>query len=332
MREFPKIDLHLHIDGSVQPETALELARQQGLAEGALSPEEAVRKMVIQPGGNGSDFKEFDLPIAVMQTAPALRRVTAELVRRLAAEGVWYAELRFAPQFHLCGGLSQREVIQAVLDGQAEGEADCPGIETGILLCAMGTLDPAEQNREQNLETVRLAKEFIDAGTGVAGIDLAGYEERLAEYADVFALAKKLGVPATCHSEFEVPQCLPFGTPRIGHGYQVAQQAELQQAVKARGVTLEMCPMSSIISYDLPDDGRHPLKVLYDQGVRVTVNTDNLVVLGTSLEREYECCRRMGFSDADLVRMNLYSAEAAFLPPERKKRLIARVRACLDEV
>lgn len=332
MKEFPKIDLHLHIDGSVQPKTALDLARGQGLPEGALSLEEVTRRMVIQPGENGTDFKEFDLPIAVMQTASALRRVTAELVRRLAAEGVWYAELRFAPQFHLARGLSQREVIQAVLDGQADGQADCPDIETGILLCAMGTLAPAAENREQNLETVRLAKEFIDAGSGVVGIDLAGYEDRLADYADVFALARELGVPATCHSEFEVPQCLPFGTPRIGHGYQVAQRQELLQAVKARGVTLEMCPVSSIVSYDLPKDGRHPLKVLYDQGVRVTVNTDNLVVLGTSLEREYECCRRMGFRDADLARMNLYSAEAAFLPPERKKRLVDRVRACLDEM
>ncbi len=128
-----------------------------------------------------------------------------------------------------------------MLDGQADGQADCPDIETGILLCAMGTLAPAAENREQNLETVRLAKEFIDAGSGVVGIDLAGYEDRLADYADVFALARELGVPATCHSEFEVPQCLPFGTPRIGHGYQVAQRQELTAGGARRAASRWRC-------------------------------------------------------------------------------------------
>ncbi len=218
MKKFPKIDLHLHIDGSVSPKTALELAQEQGLPEGALSLEEVTRRMVIPEGENGTEFKEFDLPIAVMQTAGALRRVTRELVCRLAGEGVLYAELRFAPQFHTTRGLTQREVTAAALEGAEEGLREHPEIEIGLLLCAMGTLAPAEENRDANLETVRLAKEFIDAGSRVVGIDLAGYEDRLSDYADVFTLAAQLGVPATCHSEFEVPQCLPFGTPRIGHG------------------------------------------------------------------------------------------------------------------
>ncbi|MBC2871736.1 adenosine deaminase [Acetanaerobacterium sp. MSJ-12] len=331
MKTFPKIELHLHIDGSVPPATAWQLAKDQGLPEGELTLEEVTRRMVIQPGENGTDFKEFDLPLAVMQTAPALRQVTADLIARLAGEGVCYAELRFAPQFHLEKGLTQRDAIEAVLQGVADGEAACPEIAVGILLCAMGKLEPAEANRDENLETVRLAAEFIAAGSKVVGVDLAGYEEHLADYADIFDLARELGVPATCHSEFEVPQCLPFGTPRIGHGYQVAQRPDLAEIVKARGVTLEMCPVSSIISYDLPEDGRHPLKVLYDQGVKVTVNTDNLTVLGTSLEREYEYCRQMGFCDRDLILMNINSAEAAFLPPEEKAKLVARLRACLED-
>ena len=326
MGKIPKIDLHLHIDGSVLPQTALELAREQGMAEGALSLEEITRRMVIPKGEHGTEFKEFDLPIAVMQTAPALQRVTRELVERLAAEGVLYAELRFAPQFHLEKGLTQREVIRAVLDGVQQGLEQAPEIEIGILLCAMGTLAPAEENREQNLETIRLAKEFIDAGTRVVGIDLAGYEDRLSDYADLFEFARELGVPATCHSEFQLDQCLPFGTPRIGHGYQVAEFERLIDTVRARGVTLEMCPVSSIISYDLPTDERHPLRVLFERGVKVTVNTDNLTVLGTSLEREYECCRAMGFTDDELVQMSINSAKAAFLPPEKKAALMEKIK------
>ena len=330
MPTIPKIDLHLHIDGSVMPQTALDLAKEQGMPEGSLSLEEVTRRMVIPEGEHGTEFKEFDLPIAVMQTVPALQRVTRELVERLAEEGVLYAELRFAPQFHLEKGLTQREVIQAVLDGAQQGVSHAPEIEVGILLCAMGTLAPAAENREQNFETVRLAKEFIDAGTRVVGIDLAGYEERLSDYADVFALAAELGVPATCHSEFELAQCLPFGTPRIGHGYQVAQSEQLIKAVLERGVTLEMCPISSIISYDLPTDEKHPLRVLFERGVKVTVNTDNLTVLGTSLDREYECCRKMGFTDDELVQLSINSARAAFLPEEKKEALIKRIRKAAE--
>lgn len=326
MKRIPKIDLHLHIDGSVYPETALALAQEQGLPEGTLSLEEITRRMVIPEGENGTEFKEFDLPIAVMQTAGALRRVTRELVCRLAKEGVLYAELRFAPQFHTTRGLTQREVIAAALEGAEEGVREHPEIEIGLLLCAMGTLAPAEENRAANLETVRLAKEFLDAGSRVVGIDLAGYEEHLSDYADIFALAAQLGVPATCHSEFEVPQCLPFGTPRIGHGYQVAEREDLIEAVRSRGVTLEMCPISSIISYDLPRDGRHPLRRLFDAGVQVTVNTDNLTVLGTDLDREYDCCRGMGFTDEELFRMCQNAARASFLPPEKKEALLRRMQ------
>lgn len=331
MKRIPKIDLHLHIDGSLNPETVLELAREQGMPEGTLPLEEITRRMVIPKGEHGTEFKEFDLPIAVMQTASALQRVTRELVCRLAAEGVLYAELRFAPQFHLEKGLTQREVIQAVLDGAQQGMEQNPEIGIGILLCAMGTLAPAAENRAQNFETVRLAKEFIDAGTRVVGIDLAGYEEYLSDYADVFALAAKLGVPATCHSEFELAQCLPFGTPRIGHGYQVAEQEQLIQEVLARGITLEMCPVSSIISYDLPTDGRHPLRVLFERGVKVTVNTDNLTVLGTSLDREYDCCRGMGFTDDELVQMSINSARAAFLSEEKREKLVQKIRQVAAE-
>lgn len=171
---------------------------------------------------------------------------------------MWYAELRFAPQFHLNRGLSMREVIQAVLDGQADGQADCPDIETGILLCAMGTLAPPRRTGSRTWRRCAWQKNSSTRGAGWSASTWPDMKTVWADYADVFALARELGVPATCHSEFEVPQCLPFGTPRIGHGYQVAQRQKLLQAVKARGVTLEMCPVSSIVSYDLPKDAAIP--------------------------------------------------------------------------
>ena len=121
-----------------------------------------------------------------------------------------------------------------------------------------------------------------------------------------------------------VGDALAYGTTRIGHGYQAALLPELTQAVIARGVTLEMCPDSSLsYEYGLQGDSTHPLYVLYKQGARVTVNTDNLTVLDTSLEHEYELCRKMGFTNEDIVRMNNFAIEASFADAETKKALLA---------
>ena len=170
------------------------------------------------------------------------------------------------------------------------------------------------------METVHLAKKYL--GKGVVAVDMAGYEERMSEYADIFRLADELGIPATTHSEFTVGEALKYGTTRIGHGYQAALIPELTEEVIRKGVTLEMCPDSSLsYDYGLKGDHTHPLRVLFQQGARVTVNTDNLTVLDTNLEREYDLCRKMGFSDEDIVRMNNYAIEASFADEKTKAAL-----------
>ena len=185
----------------------------------------------------------------------------------------------------------------------------------------MNHCDPAE-NHSENIETVHLAKKYL--GKGVCAIDLAGYEERMSEYADIFELAHELGIPTTTHSEFTVGEALKYGTSRIGHGYQAALIPELTEAVIERGVTLEMCPDSSLsYEYGLSGDHTHPLYVLFKKGARVTVNTDNLTVLDTSLEFEYDLCRKMGFTDEDIVKMNNYAIESCFADEETKKALLA---------
>ena len=166
MKRIPKIDLHLHIDGSVYPETALALAQEQGLPEGTLSLEEITRRMVIPEGENGTEFKEFDLPIAVMQTAGALRRVTRELVCRLAKEGVLYAELRFAPQFHTTRGLTQREVIAAALEGAEEGVREHPRSRSG---CCSARWAPSPRQRKTALQTSRRCASQRSSSTRAAG-------------------------------------------------------------------------------------------------------------------------------------------------------------------
>ena len=322
MKILNKIDLHLHIDGSAKPETVQELAKKHQIEpECHMTLDEIRRSMTIPAGEYDPDFLTFQPPLRVMQTAEGLTRITRELVERLEADGLIYAELRFAPQYHLEGGMTQEDAVLAALDGLQQGLAACKTLRAGLILCAMNHCDPTA-NHAENVETVRLAARY--RGRGICGVDLAGYEERMPEYADLFALARELGIPATTHSEFTVGEALEYGTTRIGHGYQAALVPELTEAVIRKGVTLEMCPDSSLsYDYGLTGDDTHPLYVLFRKGARVTVNTDNLTVLDTSLEFEYQLCRKMGFTDEDIVRMNNYAIEASFADELTKQALLA---------
>ena len=322
MKILNKIDLHLHIDGSVNPKTVYELSRKYGTEpECNMSLEDIEKSMVIADGEYDPDFLTFNPPLRVMQTAEGLSRITQELVERLENDGLIYAELRFAPQYHLNGGMSQEDAVLAAIDGLNKGLENCKILKAGLILCTMNHCDPAD-NHEENMETVRLAKKYL--GKGVVGVDMAGYEERMPEYSDIFALAAELGIPATTHSEFTLTDALEYNTTRIGHGYQAALIPELTEKVIEKGITLEMCPDSSLsYEYGLSGDKTHPLYVLYKKGARVTVNTDNLTVLNTSLDFEYELCRKMGFTDEDIIKMNNYAIEASFADDETKKALLA---------
>ena len=317
-----KIDLHLHIDGSVRPETVYELSRKYHVEpECNMTLDEIRSSMIIPDGEYDPDFLTFNAPIRAMQTPEGLSRVTKELIERLEGENLIYAELRFAPQYHLERGMTQEDAVVAAIEGLNEGLKNCKTLKAGLILCAMNHCDP-NQNHDENLETVHLAKKYL--GKGVCALDLAGYEERMSESADLFELAHKLGIPTTTHSEFSVGEALKYGTSRIGHGYQAALIPELTEEVIKKGVTLEMCPDSSLsYEYGLSGDETHPLYVLFKKGARVTVNTDNLTVLETSLEFEYDLCRKMGFTDEDIVKMNNYAIEACFADEETKKALLA---------
>lgn len=161
MRIRNKIDLHLHIDGSVDPQTVYELSRMdQTEPECHRSLEQIRVSMTIPEGSYDPDFLTFEPPIRAMQTAHGITRVTRELVERLESEGLIYAELRFAPQYHLQKGLTQKDVVLAALEGLKQGLASCYTLRAGLILCAMNHCDPAS-NHEENMQTVRLAKKYL---------------------------------------------------------------------------------------------------------------------------------------------------------------------------
>lgn len=321
MKICNKIDLHLHIDGSARPETVDELAQKYNIEpECSMTLEEIRNSMVIAEGEYDPDFLTFEAPIRAMQNEEGLYRITKELVETLDEQGLIYAELRFAPQYHTQKGLSQKQAVEAAISGLQDGLKNAKQLKAQLILCAMNHCDPS-QNHAENLETVHLVKEYLHKG--VCALDLAGYEERMPEYKDLFDLAHKLNIPCTTHSEFTVKDALTYNTTRIGHGYQTALIEELSNEVIRKKVTLEMCPDSSLsYEYGLTGDTTHPLAVLFKKGAKVTINTDNMTVLDTTLEKEYELVRKMGLSDEDIIQMNNYAIEASFLSDEEKVQLL----------
>lgn len=333
---FPKVDLHLHLDGSVLPETAWELAQAQGLPMPA-DTLEGYRDFIRTAANCGSVnqyLKLFEVPLRVMQNAPALAHITRELIELLSGQGLCYAEIRFAPQLHIRGGLTQRQAVEAVLEGRRQALAHCPGIAIGILLCMMAVGDE-KANWAANEETLTLTEEFL--GRGVVGLDLAGAEGfvPLKNYAPLFAHARERGIPCTCHAGDSqgpdtVADALDFGVQRIGHGHHIYNDPALCRRAIAQGVALEICPTSNIQCTTQPSYADHPAKRLLDMGMRVTINTDNMALAGVNLDTEYDhCVTEMGFSYADLVRMNEHSVRCSFLPEEDKAPLLERLESFL---
>lgn len=327
--QFPKLDLHLHLDGSVPPETLFQLAKEQGVpvpGETLAGYLEYIRRCA-QCGSVNEYLKMFDLPVAVMQDGNSLTRVTRELICLLYRQNLAYAEIRFAPQLHTCKGLSQAGAVEAVLAGREQGLKECPGFDVGILCCMM-CIGPETANWKENAETVEVTHAYLDRG--VVGLDLAGAEGivPLKNFAPLFQRAAELGISCTCHAGDSqgpdtVRDAMDFGARRIGHGHHIYDDPELVRRAIREGITIEVCPTSNIQCMTQPSYGQHPAKKLLDMGLNVTINTDNMTFAGVDLEAEYgHCLGEMGFTPEDLVKMSENSIRAAFLPQEKKKALL----------
>ena len=333
---LPMIELHLHLDGAIPPETMWDLANAQRIPMPAGTLEDFRRWLVKTSdcADVNTYLARFELPLQLMQTQEAIARVTKDVMSVLARQGHIYDEIRFAPQLHKRAGLTQRQAVEAVLEGRRQALLEHPDYDAGILLCAM-CIGAETVNMEENLETVRLAKEFL--GRGVMGADLAGAEGivPLRRFRPVFDLANELHVPATCHAGDSqgpdtVRDALSFGVRRIGHGHHIYDDPSIWDEAISRGVTLEICPTSNIQCHTQPSYREHPAKKLLDAGLRLCISTDNMTLAAVCLPDEYRhCTQDMGFTPADVKKTLLCAAEAAFLPEDKKNALIARVKKAL---
>ena len=311
------IELHVHLDGSLRPATAMELAREQGVEAPAASLEEFTDRHMRVPE-NCPDLetclKRFDIPIRVLSNPDAIGRATKELTEDLASEGFSYAEIRFAPQYARFTGYGQQEYVEAAIDGMKKALDKAPSMKAALILCCMRGND----NQKENEETIRLTARYLDSG--VCAADLAGAEGLFPteNFASVFALARKLDVPYTIHAgegagAESVRQALAMEPRRIGHGVRAAEDPELVCELARRKIALEVCYTSNVQTQAMKNGQEHPFRLLYDAGVHVTVNTDNRTISDVRLADEIRRVQqKFQFTDQDIAVMQEYAREAAF--------------------
>jgi adenosine deaminase len=267
----------------------------------------------------------IDLALEVMQHRGQLVRIAREFVEDLAADGVIYGEVRFAPQLHLRQGLSLQGVVDAVHEGLLEGQQQC-GVATGLILCCLRH-EPANRS----LEIAKLALANRDK---VCALDLAGDEARFsgAAHVEAFALAQAEGLRRTVHAgeavgAESIREALELlGAERIGHGVRVEESAEVEQAVKETGVTLEMCPLSNVQTRAATSLSKHPIDRLPRSGLRVTVSTDARTVSATTVSAEFErLAQTFGWGAEEFWICQRHAAEAAFVSTAARRILASRV-------
>ena len=307
-----KIELHVHLDGSIRPTTISELLN--------ISLEEARKLSTVSQKTNSLKeyLDKFDIPLKIMQTKENLIRVSKELAEDLQKDNVIYAEIRFAPNKHLESGLTLDEVITSILKGLKEVP-----MKTNLILCMM-----RGDSYTKNLEVIKYAKKYL--GQGVVGIDLAGNESQypVNDYKELFDIAKKESIPYTIHAgeadgALSVINAINLGAKRIGHGIRAIESNDALNLIKEKDITLEVCPKSNLDTNMYNKLEEHPIKTLFDKGIKVTLNTDNRTVSNITLNETYEELKdTFKFTDEDLIIMNKNAIECAFINESEKQELL----------
>jgi adenosine deaminase len=339
IRGMPKVLLHDHLDGGLRPATIVELAREVGYADlPSTDPEILGRSMTgaARRGHLELYLEPFRHTVAVMQTAEALTRVAAECAEDLAADGIIYAEVRFAPELHLDRGLSLDQVVEAVLEGFRQGGA-ATGIRVRALLTAMRTA-------ARSLEIAELAVRYRDAG--VVGFDIAGAEAGWppSRHLDAFEYIQRENFHITIHAgeAFGLPsiwEAVQFcGAERLGHGVRIVDDitagpdgtgvklGRLATYIRDRRIPLEMCPTSNLQTGVAGAIEDHPIGLLRRLLFRVTVNTDNRLMSGVTLSSElHRVAEAFGYGWADIEWLTINAMKSAFAHFDERLDLINTV-------
>ncbi len=331
LRDLPKTDLHVHLDGSLRPATVRELAALHDLPFGFATDDDvkAVCQVSEQCESLEDYLKVFDITLQLMQRTDEITRIAFELAEDAHRENVRYMEVRYSPMLHTVGGLSLDEIVAAVQEGLDRARRRY-GIITGQIICGIRHISP-----ESSLELAELAVRW--KGRGVVAFDLAGAERDFPakDHIQAFYHVLNHNLPVTIHAgeafgPESIHQAIHYcGANRIGHGTHLAEDPALMQWVNDRRIPVEMCLASNMQTRAITDWQDHPIRRFMEEGLRVTLNTDNRLVSGTTVTREYELAvEHYQLTTAQLCKVILDGFKSAFLPQSEKVRLVNRV---LDE-
>ncbi len=336
LRRAPKVELHDHLDGGLRPATVVELGREFGLDLPAESPE-ALSSWLHR----GADRKSlslylegFSLTCGVMRTAQAIERVAREALEDLAADGIVYAEIRFAPILHVRDDLSLETIVEAAIKG-LESAKETTGCSFGLILCAMRNMSPSLA-----LETAELAVAYRDRG--VVGFDIAGDESGHPpkRHIEAFQYIRNKNFNITIHAgEAFGPESIwqalqACGAHRIGHGTRLVEDMAIQGTrilkmgslasyVRDRRVPLECCLSSNVQTGAATDYDSHPFNVFYRNDFRVCLCTDNRLMSDTTLTDEFALAvEHFGLGLRDVERISVNAMKSAFLPYGERVRII----------
>jgi adenosine deaminase len=329
---LPKAELHVHLDGSLRPETMIDLARAAKVELPAWEPEALRSYMLVSDARNLEDYlRRFDITVALLQTPEAIERVAYEMVEDGAKDNLRYLEVRYCPHLSTHGGLTMEEVLAAQHRGFQRGKQDF-GVRTAIINCSLRHYPP-----DRSVEIAELSVRC--KSLGVVGFDLAGGEAGFPPgvhgVAFDIALAGNLGITVHAGEAYgpasvseAIRRCHAM---RIGHGTRLRENPALQDFVRDRRILIESNITSNIQTRVVGHASEHPVRGYYDAGLAVTLCTDSWLMSGVSLSDEYWLAHRsMGFTREEIHRMILNAFAAAFLPWPEREALLASVRAELE--
>ncbi len=342
VRRAPKVLLHDHLDGGLRPATIVELAAGIG-HELPAADADSLGRWFTESADSGSlerYLQTFDHTVAVMQTPEALARVARECVEDLSTDGVVYAEVRYAPEQHVSEGLSLDEVVGAVQAGFDEGVAEAAAAGRPIVVRQLLT---AMRHQARSMEIAELAIAWRERG--VAGFDIAGAEAGYppTRHLDAFEYLQRENAHFTIHAgeAFGLPsiwQALQWcGADRLGHGVRIidditvaddgsVELGRLAAYVRDKRIPLELCPASNIQTGAASSIAEHPIGLLTELRFRVTVNTDNRLMSGTTMTDEMmSLVEAFGYGLDDLQWFTVNAMKSAFLPFDERLAIIDEV-------
>jgi adenosine deaminase len=318
-RRIPKVEMHVHLEGSIQPATLLALAERHGVTLPAKTLEETERLFAY------TDFLHFlevyQLCTNVLQTADDFAEITYEFLQNQAAQNVRYSEVMVSLSDHLIRGLDPDTVMEGIFAGQKRGERE---FNTRMAVI----LDAGRQWPELVPEVSKAAVRY--AGRGVIGFGIGGDEANFPPelFVEEFDQARAAGLHRTAHAGEAAGAASMWGAirelgaERLGHGVHAHDDPELLTTIRERRIAIDMCPVSNVRTGAVPNVQSHPIRRYLDEGLLVTLNSDDPPMFSTSITNEYRVLiEELGFTLPELEQLSLNGIEASFLPEEEKERL-----------